>query len=149
MHRDWLTTVKAKEAEATKKAPTPAQPAEAPATQSQKYCAICSPLGKLCPSEYPITAEWQDNFEEGEESQEHVKDKDNFPACSDWNADLEKQDQKNLEMKEQKNHVNKTPQTSPKPKSVDALTLQPSKPCINQFGNQISVSSEETLEDVD
>ena len=69
---------------------------------------------------------------------------------SDWDADLEEQDWKNLEMKEQKNHDNKTPQSSPKPTSFDTLTLQPSIPSIDRFGNQISASSEmEDPEDID
>ena len=80
--------VKAKEAEATGQAPTLAQPAEAPAAKSSKYCAVCTPLGKLCPNDYPITADWQDNSEEGKESQEQAKDKDNFSVCSDWDVDL-------------------------------------------------------------
>ena len=104
------------------------------------------PLGNLCPNEYPITVHRQDNFEEGQEYQEQVKDDDYFSVCSDWDADLEEKDWKNLE--EQKNNDNKTPHPSPKPTSVDTTTLQPSKPAINWFGNQISASSEETLEDV-
>ena len=64
--------------EAKKQAPTPTQPAKASTTQSPKYCAICTPLGKLCPSEYPITADWQDDSEKEEESQKQVKDDDNF-----------------------------------------------------------------------
>ena len=77
MQRNWLTTVKAKETEAaaSNQAPTPTQPAEAPATQSPnlslspntKYCAVCTPLGKLCPNEYPLTLDWEDNLEEEEE----------------------------------------------------------------------------------
>ena len=61
MQRNWLAIGKAKEAEATKHAPTPVQPAKVSAVQSPKYCAICSPLGKLCPNEYPITADWQND----------------------------------------------------------------------------------------
>ena len=59
MQRNWLATVKAKEAEATasSQAPTPTQTEEAPATQSptlplspdSKYCAVSTLLGKLCP----------------------------------------------------------------------------------------------------
>ena len=51
----------------------------------------------MCPSKYPITADWQDYFKEGEESQE-----DNLSVCSEWDADLEEQDWKHLEMTEQK-----------------------------------------------
>ena len=62
MQRNWLTMVRAKEAEAAKQAPTPAQPvmasakesaAESLAIQSPKYCAICTPLGKLFPVNIP------------------------------------------------------------------------------------------------
>ena len=135
MQRNWLTTVKAKEAEATKQAPTPAQPAKASAVQSPKYCKICNPLGKLCPNEYLITANWQDYSEKEEESQEQDKDKDNFSVCSDWDADLEEQDWKNLEVQEQKNNDNRTSQSSPKPTSDDTLTHHLSMPSIDQLGN--------------
>ena len=85
--------VKAKEAEATasSQAPPPAQPAETPSAQSPKYCAVCIPLGKLCPNKYPVTSDWKDKCEEGEESQEQVKE-ENFSVCSDWDADLEAQE---------------------------------------------------------
>ena len=43
-----------------------------------------------------MTVDWQDNFEEGQESQEQVKDDDTFTVCSNWDANLEEQDQKNL-----------------------------------------------------
>ena len=103
MQRNWLTTVKAKEAEATKQTPTPTQPttasvavqaAQYPATQSSdiqfpKYCAICSPLRKLCLSEYPITADWPDDSAEGKETQEQNKAKDNFFSDIEyWDGDL-------------------------------------------------------------
>ena len=99
--------------EAAKQAPTPTQPAAAQssAIQSPKYCAVCTPLEKLCPNEYPITGDWQNNHEEGEERQDHVKDDDNFSMCSDWDADWEEQDQNNLK---EDNNDNKTPQPSPK-----------------------------------
>ena len=71
--RNWLAIVNAKEVETTKQAPTPAQPVEAPAAQSAKYCAVCIPLGKLCSSEYPITVDWQDNLEEGEQSRSGIR----------------------------------------------------------------------------
>ena len=74
MKRNWLTTVKAKEAETTNQTPTPTQPTTASVTQSSdiqspKYCAICSPLGKLCPNEHPITANWPDDSKKGKETQ--------------------------------------------------------------------------------
>ena len=129
MQRNWPTTVKAKEVTAAKEAPAPAQPAEAPASQSSgaqspKYNAVCTPLGKLCPSEYPITANWQDKLEE--ESQEQVKDKNNFSVCSDWDADLEEQDWKKCE--EQKNNDSKTPQPSSKLHQLTLLLFSPPNP---------------------
>ena len=58
--KNWLATIKAKEVEATasSQTPTPTQPAEAPVTQSPtsplspdtKDCAICTTLGKICPT---------------------------------------------------------------------------------------------------
>ena len=117
MQRNWLATFKAKEVEATKQVPTPAQPARTSATrssaiqpsvvQSPKYCKICTSLEKLCLNEYPITTDWQDNSGKEEEGQEQDKDKDNFSVGSDWDADLEEQDQKYLE--KQKNNGNGTP----------------------------------------
>ena len=70
------------------------------------------------------------------------KDEDNFSDIEDWDGDLEKW--KHLEMQELK--TNDTPQPSPKSISTsDAETLipQPSRPFIDSFGKQISVSSEE------
>ena len=83
MQGNWFAMIKAVKAEAAKQAPTPVQPAEAPATQSFKppwYCAICTPIGKICPHEYPIhiAADWPDNSEEEKGSPELQKDKDNF-----------------------------------------------------------------------
>ena len=39
------------------------------------------PLGKLCPNEYPIAVDWQEDFEKGKESQGQVKDEDKFSVC--------------------------------------------------------------------
>ena len=128
----------AKKAEATKHAPTPSQPAEASATlslKSPKYCAICTPEGKLCPIEYPIKSDWPDDSEKEKESQEQNNVKDNFSDIKDSVADLE----------DQKNKDNKTPQPSTEPTSVD--TIKSSKHSIGSFGNQISVSSEEEQEE--
>ena len=119
--------------------PTAAKSAEVPATQSPKYCVVCTPVGKLCPNEYPITSDWQDDLEEGEESQEQVKEEDNISVCSDWDADLQEQEWEYLEMKEQKNNDSKTPQPSPKPSSVDTFVHKPSN---KQLNNQFNASSE-------
>ena len=71
--RNWLATVMAKEAEATasSQAPAPTQPVEVPAAQSPtlplcpdtRYCAVCTPLEKLCPNEYPITLDCEEKEE--------------------------------------------------------------------------------------
>ena len=92
MQRNWFAMIKAKEAEAKGKAPTSAQPAEAPANPSLKppeYWAICIPKGILCPIKYPIKADWPDNSEEEKECQEQSKDKDTFSDIEDWDGDLE------------------------------------------------------------
>ena len=136
--------IKTKEAGATKQAPTPAQPAEEAATPSLKSpqnCAMCTPAGKICPSEYSIKVDWPGNSEDENESQEQNKDKDNFSDIEDWVADLE----------EQKNKDNKTPQPSPKPTSID--TIEPSKPqqtdlAIRSVCHQREKWKEETLEDI-
>ena len=52
----------------------PSQPADAPANQSPnsplspdtKYCAICTPLGKLCPNEFPVSLDWNEDLKEEE-----------------------------------------------------------------------------------
>ena len=44
------------------------------------------------------------------------------------------------------NNGSEIPQLSPKPTSVDTPTVQPYKCSIDQFSNQISASSEETLD---
>ena len=62
IQKNWLTTLRAKEVEATASswALAPTQPADVPANQSPnsslsldtKYCAICTPVGKLCPNDF-------------------------------------------------------------------------------------------------
>ena len=86
-------------------------------------------------------ADWKDDFK-GEVGQKHDKEEDNFSVCSDWDADLEDQDQKNLKMKEQKNNDSKTPQASPKPSPVDTFVHKLSKASIKQLDNQSNASSE-------
>ena len=113
--RNWLTTLKAKETEAaaSSQTPTPTQPVEVPATESptpstspnMKYCAICTPLGKICPNEYPMSL--------------------------DWDEDLEKQERKNQEIEDQKDNDRKTPQMRPKSSSIDTFTPQPPNPPLN------------------
>ena len=87
--------------EAVEQAPTLTQPAAVSATpaplmetlaaQSQKppkYCAICTPAGKLCPTEYPlpIKADWSDDSEEEKETQWQNKDKDKYSDIEDWDG---------------------------------------------------------------
>ena len=88
MQKNWFITVKAKEAEATvaSQAPTPTQPAKIPVAQSPflpdtKYCAVCTLLGKLCPNEYLITTDWEDDLRE--EGRKNHNKEDNFSVCSD------------------------------------------------------------------
>ena len=134
MQRNWLCNSQGKkvEAAASSQTPTPTQPAEAPATQSPivplspdtKYCAVCTPLGKLCPNEYPITLDWKEDLgKEEEEGKDHDKEEDNFSVCSDWDADLEEQNRKNQEIEDQKNNDRKTPQPSPKLRQLRPLLL--------------------------
>ena len=56
--------------------------------------------------------------------------------CSDWDADLE----------DQKNKDRKTPQTSPCVSSVDTFTHKPSRFSIEQLHNQCSASPETEME---
>ena len=148
MQMNWLTTVKVKEAEVTaaSQAPTPTHPAEIPATQSYtslslpdtKYCAVCIPLGKLCPNEYPITTDWD---EDPREEVEEGKDQDKvFSVCSDWDADLKEQDRKNWVLEDQKNNGRETPQTNPESTSVNTFISKPSRSSIEQLSNQSSAS---------
>ena len=50
--------------------------------------------------------------------------------------------EKNQEIEDQKYNDRKTPQTGPKSSSVDTFTSKPSKPSIQQLGNQCSASPE-------
>ena len=131
--RNWLTTLKAKEVEATasSQAHAPTQPTVAPADQSPnsplspytKYCAVCTPLGKLCPNEFPVCQDWgEDSKEEGNDKN---KGEDNFSVCSDW-------DRKNQKIKDQKDNKGKTPKNSPTFLSATSFTLQPPESSIKQ-----------------
>ena len=73
--KNWIAEVKAKEAETTRQASIPAQPAKAwdaqfSDIQAPNYCAICTPPGKIYPSEYPVpvTADWPESEEEKRKS---------------------------------------------------------------------------------
>ena len=48
--------------------------------KSPKYCALCTPAGKLCPTEYlkPFKSDWSDDLEVGKDTQGQNKDEDNF-----------------------------------------------------------------------
>ena len=48
-----------------------------------KYCAICTPSGCICPSNWPDKSDWEEKREETEEEEEVQ------PVESDWDADLE------------------------------------------------------------
>ena len=77
--------IKEQEAEATKQAPSPAQPAEAPSSLSLNSLStvLYVPYRKLCPIEYPIKADWPDTSKEEKKSQEENKDIDNFSDIED------------------------------------------------------------------
>ena len=100
--------------------PIPTQPAEAPAAQSHRtpqtpgtrYCAICTPPGTICPNEYPMS--------------------------SDWNEDLEEEERKNQEIKDHKDSEGKTPQNSPKFLSATTFTPQTPESSIKQFTKKSS-----------
>ena len=81
--QNWLATLKAKESgrcgATTSLVPTqasqlvdtpstlsPTSPVP-PNTENSKYCAICTPLGKICPSEFPMSLDWDDDEEEGKD----------------------------------------------------------------------------------
>ena len=94
---------------------------EASSTPSQKlpkYCDICTLTGKLCPTEYPIPIkeDWSDNSEGETETQEQNKSNENFSDIEDWDGDLERW--KNLEVQGLKNNDNQSPQSSPKSTST-------------------------------
>ena len=154
IQQNWLATLKAKEAEdtATSQTPTPSHPMEAPGIQPPispippkhtKYCAICTPLGKICPNEFPMCLDWNDNEEEDEERKDQNKGED------------------------QKDSEGKTSQTSPRFLSDTTFTPQPPKSSIKQCSNRINMTpekeegkfdtlatllgyeSQETLEDID
>ena len=72
---NWLATLKAKEVAGatTSQAPTPIQPMETPAAQSPtspippehtRYYATCTPLGKICPNNFPISLDWEEDDDE-------------------------------------------------------------------------------------
>ena len=114
--RNWLATLKTKEAEATAPSqdPAPTKLADASADQSpnsslspdKKYYAICTPSGKLWPNEFPVSQDREEDFEE-EEAKDQDKE-DNLSVNLDWEADLKGQDRKNQEIKDQKDNERKT-----------------------------------------
>ena len=74
-----------KEVAGAREAPAPSQPMEAPVAQSPtspippntehiKYCVICIPLGKICPNEYPMSSDWDENLEEEERKNQEIED---------------------------------------------------------------------------
>ena len=106
----WLATLKAKEVPGTttSEAPVPSQPMKTTAAQSStspvtpehtKYCAICTPLGKIYPNKFPMSSGW---------------DKDNEKERKDQNEGENHRDSKG-----------KTPQSSPRFISTTTFTPQP------------------------
>ena len=42
--------------------PSPTSPAvPAKITDNSKYCVICTPLGKICPKEFAMSLDWDDD----------------------------------------------------------------------------------------
>ena len=108
-----------------------------PLSPDTKYCAVCTPLGKLCPNKFPVSQGWEEDYEE-EERKEQDKGEDNFSVYLDWGADLEEQDRKNQELKHQKENEGKTPQNSPTFLLATIFTLQPPESSIKQFSKRSS-----------
>ena len=98
-------------------------------SSEDKYCAVCTPLGKLCPYEFPGCQDWDDNSEEREEN-DQGEGEDNFYVCSDRGADLD--ERKNQEIENKKDNEGRTPQTNPTSLSATALALQLPKSSIEQ-----------------
>ena len=85
----WLATLIAKEAAGatTCQGPTQiSQPMDTPSILSPtsavppehtKYCAICTQLGKICPKEFPMSLDWDDNDEEEGKDQNKGEDQNN------------------------------------------------------------------------
>ena len=129
--------LRAKELEAagSRQGPAHTQPADAPANQSsnsllspkEKYCAICTPLGKLHPNEFPGSQEWDEDSKE-KEGNGQDKGKDNFSAYSDWDTDLEEQDRKNHEIKDKRTWKKKYPKIAPHPCPLLNLLFSPLNP---------------------
>ena len=71
------------EGTAVSQAPATSQPIEAPAAQcptspippDTKYCAICTPMGKICPNEFPVSLDWDEDLKE-EERKDNDKEED-------------------------------------------------------------------------
>ena len=134
--RTWLAAMRAKELEAIAYRQAHAKQAHALADKfpkssffPEKDCsAVCIPIGRLCPSEFPGCQDWEDY--EGEDGNNQGKGKDNFSECLDWDADLEEQDRQNQEMENKKANEGKTPQNNLMSVPLTALTFQPPKSII-------------------
>ena len=136
--RNWLATLKAKEAEVTtsSKAPTPVQQAEAPATQSTtslsspetKYCAVCTPLGKLYSNEYPIALDWDEDLGDEKEIKDQDKEEDNLSLCLDWDIDLKNRIEKNENWKMKRTIIGRCPKQVLNLHQLIPLFLSPPNP---------------------
>ena len=95
--------------------------------QTQKslgYCAICTPVGKICPTEYPIPlkSDWSDSEEEEKDTNEQNKVEE---EVQDWDSDLQKQ--KEIKEKEVKNINIKIPHQAQNPCSHSLQILKAQK----------------------
>ena len=83
--RNWLAMVKAKEVAGVTSSqdPMPSQPIEAPLTQSltspvppehTKYYAVCTPLGNICPKEYPMSLDLDEDLKDEDRKDHNEED---------------------------------------------------------------------------
>ena len=71
----------------------PTQPLVTMSNQAQKsprYCVICTPTGKQCPSKYPmpLKSDWSDSEQEENETNKQNKVEEEI---EDWDGNLQKQ----------------------------------------------------------
>ena len=77
-----------------------------PNTERTKYCAIFTPLGKICPTEFPMSSDWDEDDKE-----EERKDQNEGEGQTDSEG--------------------KTQKTSPRFLSATTFTPQPPNPPSN------------------
>ena len=90
-----------------------------------------------------MSQNWEEDSKQ-EEGNDQDKGEDNLPVCSDWDVDLEEQDRKNQEIKDQKTIEGKTPQDSPTSLSATLFTLHSPESSFGQSTKKLGeISTEE------